>query len=47
MDKGHLSVLVNPDGGVEHLVEEGQPLHVRVEVVQLLHTDHLPTATEE
>ena len=47
MDKVHLSVLMDPNGRVEDLIEKGQPLHMRVEVVQLLHSDHLPAATEE
>ena len=38
---------MDPYSRVEDLIEEGQPLHVGVEVVQLLHSDHLPAATEE
>ena len=33
---------MDPYSRVEDLIEEGQPLHVGVEVVQLLHSDHLP-----
>ena len=47
MDRDHLSVPMDPYSRVEDLIEEGQPLHVGVEVVQLLHSDHLPAATEE
>ena len=38
---------LNPDSRVEDLVEEGKPLHVGVEVVQLLHSDHLPAVNDE
>ena len=47
MDKVHLSVLINPNGGVEDLIEEGQPLHVGVKLIQLLNSDNLPAGTEE
>ena len=45
--KIHLCVPLNPDSRVEDLVEEGQPLHVGVEVIQLLHSDHLPAVNDE
>ena len=38
---------MNPDGRVEHLIEEGRPLHVGVEVIKLLHSHHLPAVKEE
>ena len=42
----HLCVTMDPDIRVEDLVEEGRPLHVGVEVVQLLHSDHLPAVNQ-
>ena len=45
-ERFHLSMPMNPDGRVEDLVEEGRPLHVGVEVVQLLHSDHLPAVNQ-
>ena len=38
---------INPNGRVEDLIEEGGPLYVGVEVIQLLHSDHFPSVTEE
>ena len=38
---------MNPNGRVEDLIEEGHPLYVGVEVIQLLHSDHFPPVTEE
>ena len=46
MDRDHLSVSMDPYSRVEDLIEEGQPLHVGVEVVQLLHSDHLPAVNQ-
>ena len=43
----HLCVPMNPDGRVEDLVEEGLPIHVGVEVIQFLHSDHLPAENDK